>query len=431
MRKFLTGLFTAAALGSGTPLLAEESDLFTKLDVNKDGFVTDDEVDADKKPLFERLLRNADANDDKKLDKEEFAKGTKPSDTPKPPIGEGRRPGAGGIPDVKEFLKRLDKNEDGKIDKEEAPPGIKQNFDRLDDNKDGAIDADELGKMAGILGGRRPDGAPGTGRPPEGGAPSGKAAEEMFDRQDANSDGKLTKDEIPEERRPGFERMLERFDTDGDGSISKEQFVKGMLAMAAGGRPPEGAPPGGRPGFGGPGTPGGMPPLPVLKALDADGDGEISKEEIEGASKALTALDKNGDGKLTRDEILPSFAGGFPGGRPEGRPGIGRPEGQPGEPRPSSPAVGRFNPEEMLKRLKEADANGVGKLSKEEAPDRIKERFDMIDTNSDGELDEAEIKAMFARVRERLGAGRPEGGRPEGRPEPKPDEKKPEETKPE
>ena len=44
---------------------------------------------------------------------------------------------------------------------------------------------------------------------------------------------------------------------------------------------------------------------PVLAALDADHDGEISASEIANASAALTKLDKSHDGKLTPDELIP------------------------------------------------------------------------------------------------------------------------------
>ena len=47
------------------------------------------------------------------------------------------------------------------------------------------------------------------------------------------------------------------------------------------------------------------PQNPVILALDADGDGKISKEEIANARTALKALDKNGDDKLSREELRP------------------------------------------------------------------------------------------------------------------------------
>ena len=45
---------------------------------------------------------------------------------------------------------------------------------------------------------------------------------------------------------------------------------------------------------------------PIMKALDADEDGEISKEELEGAAEALAELDQNKAGKLSRMETRPN-----------------------------------------------------------------------------------------------------------------------------
>jgi predicted O-methyltransferase YrrM len=82
-------------------------------------------------------------------------------------------------------------------------------------------------------------------------------------------------------------------------------------------------PPGGR---GGPGE--GMR-IPVMTALDTNGDGELSAEEIANAAQTLKKLDRNGDGKLDREELRPQFGGrGGPGGPGSGGPGApGRGEG--------------------------------------------------------------------------------------------------------
>ena len=106
--------------------------------------------------------------------------------------------------------------------------------------------------------------------------------------------------------------------------------------------------PGGAGGFGGPpgGTGGFMRMFPIMAALDADGNGQISTEEIKAAPAALKKLDKNNDGKLTDAELLPSFPGGggsVRGGRGGfgGRGGV--PQGRPsfeGDDRPQSPRGG-------------------------------------------------------------------------------------------
>ena len=65
--------------------------------------------------------------------------------------------------------------------------------------------------------------------------------------------------------------------------------------------------PGGRGGPGGRGNIGQMlKMLPVIKALDVDGDGSLSAEETENAVAALKSLDKDKNGKLTEDELRPS-----------------------------------------------------------------------------------------------------------------------------
>ena len=50
--------------------------------------------------------------------------------------------------------------------------------------------------------------------------------------------------------------------------------------------------------------------MPVIAALDANGDGEISAEEIEKSVAALKALDTNGDGIVKSSEMLPDRSRG-------------------------------------------------------------------------------------------------------------------------
>jgi Ca2+-binding EF-hand superfamily protein len=57
--------------------------------------------------------------------------------------------------------------------------------------------------------------------------------------------------------------------------------------------------------------------------------------------------------------------------------------------------------------MKEADANGDGKISKDEAPPMLKDRFDRLDANSDGFLDDTEIREMFRRMSSEGGKTRP------------------------
>ncbi len=164
-------------------------------------------------------------------------------------------------------------------------------------------------------------------------------------------------------------------------------FTVPALSMA---QPPEGDRPEGRPPEGRQerprdGGPEGRPrfPNPVLEAIDADKNGELSAEEIANAATALKSLDKNSDGKLDMAETRPNFEGmgrGF-GGPPGGGQGGG-------------------GSEEMINRLIAMDANKNGKLEKDEIPERMQSMFSRADKNEDGAIDKEEMTAM---ARERSG----------------------------
>ncbi|MFO0909647.1 MAG: EF-hand domain-containing protein [Isosphaeraceae bacterium] len=151
------------------------------------------------------------------------------------------------------------------------------------------------------------------------------------------------------------------------------------------------------PGFG----PGGregrmrMPPFPVMQALDADGDGELSPREIENASAALRTLDKDKNGRLSAEELRPNFERfGGPGG-------------------PGGPGGG-FNPEALVNQMLAFDKNKDGKLAKEELPERLQGLLDRADTNKDGFIDRDELTTL-ARQRAGGGPGRGPGGGFRGR----------------
>ncbi len=171
-------------------------------------------------------------------------------------------------------------------------------------------------------------------------------------------------------------------------------------------------PPGGRGGEGfGPGGRGGdfMRMLPVMRALDADGNDEISSEEIEKAVAALKGLDTNQDGKLTMDEVRPAFGGpgGPPGAEGRGEGGRGRDFGGP-RGNDGGDAGG------MVERLMAFDKNGDGKLASDEITGRLQAIVTRADADKDGFATKEEITKVAATMGDQGPGGRGDFGRPGG-----------------
>lgn len=156
-------------------------------------------------------------------------------------------------------------------------------------------------------------------------------------------------------------------------------------------------------------------PGALFERMDANKDGFIVADEVgeRGArmfERLKTDADKNEDGKISREEFDATMAQRRrPGG--EGRPGA---EGRPGQ-RPEGRPGMQFSPEAMLERM---DANKDGKISKEEAPERMREGFNRLDTNTDGFIDAAELKALAERFQQRRPEGQ-DGPRREGQDAPR------------
>lgn len=141
-----------------------------------------------------------------------------------------------------------------------------------------------------------------------------------------------------------------------------------VLAQDQSGGP--GGPPGGGGRFGH--HFGGGPPhvLPLMAALDANGDGELDATEIANASAALKTLDKNGDGKLTADELMPPP----PGGTNQFR---------------ATPPRGAKHPVSPL--MEALDTNGDGELDAAEIAN-ASDSLLQLNVNGDGKLSKAELR---------------------------------------
>ncbi len=184
----------------------------------------------------------------------------------------------------------LDTDDDGEISAGEID-AAPESLASLDDDDDGRLSGEELRPPQ-----PRPIGGPAR-TPPE--------ATAAFMALDADGDGALEGAELPSQ----FRSLVSRADADGNGAASEAEILALMTAEAGGtGDPEQGETEGRRaapPGAGGEDR---RPPpsIPLMAALDADGDGAVSEAEIASAAQSLRALDADGDGGLTPDELRPA-----------------------------------------------------------------------------------------------------------------------------
>jgi len=288
------------------------------------------------------------------------------------------------------------------------------------------------------------------------GGPPRPGPEMLMKHLDKDQDGAISADEaskVPER----LQAMLKRADKDGDKKVTADelaeafkQFREHAAGMHRPGQGPPGRRPGPPPGTGRPGPPPGAMrrPLPdpkeVFAKLDKNGDKQLSLEEFAEGMRKLHAARRGGPPQMRRPGPPPQMRrpgpppqmrrggppcarrpGGPPMGRPGMGPGMGPHRGRPGK----GPGPHGRGPAAAAERFKAADANKDGKLSKDEAPERLKQHFDKIDADKDGQLTPDEIRKAFAammkeRAKKAAEARKAGPNRPAKSPSDKKDDKK-------
>jgi Ca2+-binding EF-hand superfamily protein len=157
----------------------------------------------------------------------------------------------------------VDTNKDGKVSLAELTASRESWLTQVDTNKDGVATQAEI---EASFAARRQE-----------------HAQKTFSREDANKDGRLTRDES---RIPSA--WFERADANKDGALTLAELTEARRSAAFD-----------KGGSKGPGA-------RKHQGFDANGDGKVVRDELRtAAANQFARLDTNKDGSLTRDEFRP------------------------------------------------------------------------------------------------------------------------------
>jgi hypothetical protein len=213
--------------------------------------VAADEIAAEHQRLFARLVAGADEDGDGALTSAEFAAGLAPN-RPEKLVESAQAGYQPGLQAVRLLLLKLDANRDSRLSKTEAPADLKYAFTQLaetvDANDDDVLDRFELGRAGPQMGRvavrvavqqrwrvaeelaaiEKEQGAAAKrfDQPyePQELLRDPANAGELFALLDADGDGKVTKDELPEQIAERVGPLLLRADANRDGAVSLAEF---------------------------------------------------------------------------------------------------------------------------------------------------------------------------------------------------------------
>ena len=266
-----------------------------------------------------------------------------------------------------DLFKLLDANNDGKVTESEVNETQMPHFKRLinvsDKNKDGVLTKSEFTEG---LKEAEPTSIDGQGRQQLSSSEEQKRRkfmaniEAMFKNLDKNKDGKVTKDEIPEQFLPRVKPLFDRIGKDSISlsdleemrkrmGIPKDKNAKEQSKMMAAKMAEE-----------------------LFKKADQNEDGFITIDEVpEDKKQNFKLADANEDGKVTKEELQATLA-----------------------------KVDYDNGGPFKRMFTQLDKDGNGTISKKEAPEKLSKIFNRVDTDNDGELSMTELGKYSQRLQQ-------------------------------
>lgn len=242
------------------------------------------------RPAMEEVFKQADKNADGNLTIEEFI-GMHKNRPPRPPKMEKRdRPPREGGPrrEGRSSEEKPNRPERRVFSPEKMEQRAEEVFKEVDKDGDGKLTLDEF-KSIKPLRRPKPPLSPDKPVPPDGRLglesqrPMGQRVVGLLKEADANSDGKVSLEELKAVRPHMTEERFNLMDTNHDGSITKEDVREWVEHAQV-----------------------------KFKEADTDKDGKLSREEMKKLfpnmkDEVFNRKDDNKDGFLTLDELRPNF----------------------------------------------------------------------------------------------------------------------------